>query len=100
MYYPQGCSKWNPIEHRYFSYISRNWRGKPLINVEIVKKFVDNTTTNQGLISYSVIDETVYEKGKTISQNDKNNLNIVYIDEKVKWNYIVFPNNKNITDIN
>jgi Rhodopirellula transposase DDE domain len=48
-HYPMGCSKWNPVEHRLFSFISKNWEGKPLKTLEIMLGFIRGTTTIKGL---------------------------------------------------
>ena len=93
MYYPQGTSKWNKIEHRYFSQISRNWRGKPLTTLKIVKNLINSTTTSTGLLSYCMIDEQHYSTGIKINNKDKKCINLKYDDEKVKWNFTIEPNN-------
>ena len=61
---PPGTSKWNKIEHRLFSYISKNWRGKPLLTKEMVVNLISNTKTNKGLKVMAVLDEHEYVKGK------------------------------------
>ncbi len=76
-HFPPGTSKWNKIEHRLFSYISKNWRGRPLISKEVVVNTIGNTTTNQGLKVMSVLDENVYEKGKKISKKVFDSLNVI-----------------------
>ena len=96
MYYPQGTSKWNKIEHRYFSQISRNWRGKPLTTLKIVKNLINSTTTSTGLLSYCMIDEQHYSTGIKINNKDKKCINLKYDDEKVKWNFTIEPNNHSL----
>lgn len=75
-HYPSGASKWNPIEHRLFSQISRNWSGQPLRTLDIILGFIRGTTTTTGLKVEAVLDQRVYEKGITISQKEMNRLNI------------------------
>jgi hypothetical protein len=61
-HFPPGASKWNKIEHRLFSYISKNWRGKPLINLELIVKLIANTTTEKGLIVRAMKDQNIIRK--------------------------------------
>ena len=68
-HFPPGTSKWNKIEHKMFSYISKNWRGKPLIARETVVKLIASTATTKGLEIQALLDENVYEKG--IKVNDE-----------------------------
>jgi len=75
-HYPSGASKWNPIEHRLFSQISRNWAGQPLRTLDIILGYIRGTTTSTGLKVGAVLDERVYEKGITISQKEMSRLNI------------------------
>jgi len=75
-HYPSGASKWNPIEHRLFSQISRNWAGQPLRTLDIILGYIRGTTTSTGLKVEAVLDERVYEKGITISQKEMSRLNI------------------------
>ena len=60
---PRGTSKWNKIEHRLFSYISMNWRGRPLISHEVIVNLIAATTTPKGLKVRAGIDRTVYPTG-------------------------------------
>lgn len=69
-HFPPGTSKWNKIEHRLFSYISQNWRGKPLISRETIVNLIAKTTTKTGLKVMAVIDENEYEKGKEVSEDE------------------------------
>jgi len=62
-HFPSGTSKWNKIEHRLFSYISKNWRGRPLINIETVINLISHTTTRTGLEVMAVLDKNIYQKG-------------------------------------
>lgn len=88
-HYPPGTSKWNKIEHRMFSYISMNWRGKPLVDFETVVNLIGNTRTKQGLKIKSVLDQNVYEKGVKISDDQFEKINLTYGSENPKWNYAI-----------
>jgi hypothetical protein len=86
-HYPPGTSKWNKIEHRMFSYISMNWRGRPLDSYEIVLKLIGSTTTKTGLKIKAVLDKNKYEKGIKISDDEMGEINITYGKVNPKWNY-------------
>ena len=90
-HFPPGTSKWNKIEHRLFSYISINWRGKPLISYEVVVQLIGATTTTKGLKVKSEIDENVYETGIKVSDKDFNQINIIRDDFHGEWNYTILP---------
>jgi hypothetical protein len=89
-HYPPGTSKYNKIEHRMFSYISINWRGKPLTTFSIILNLIANTTTVTGLKIYSMIDYKNYDLGIKISEEDFNKINITYNSEN-KLNYFISP---------
>lgn len=90
-HFPPGTSKWNKIEHRLFSYISINWRGKPLISYEVVVQLIGATTTTKGLKVKSEIDENVYETGIKVSDEDFKSINIARDDFHGEWNYTILP---------
>ena len=90
-HFPPGTSKWNKIEHKLFSYISLNWRGKPLTSYEMVVKLIGSTATAGGLKVVSELDTNVYEKGIKVSDKDFEKLNIQRDDFHGEWNYIVSP---------
>ncbi len=69
-HFPPGTSKWNKIEHRMFSFISMNWKGKPLTSYEIIVNLIKGTTTTKGLSIDAQLDEGIYEKGKTFSEKE------------------------------
>ena len=94
-HFPPGTSKWNKIEHRMFSYISKNWRGRPLITKETVVQLISNTTTKTGLKIQSQLDLRKYEIGKKISKKQMGNLNLKEFKFCGKWNYKIIPQ-KNI----
>ena len=92
-HFPPGTSKWNKIEHRLFSYISKNWRGRPLETLEIIVNLIESTTTSKGLKVKCGVDRTDYETGKKVSDAELSEVNIVRNDFHGEWNYIIFPNN-------
>lgn len=91
-HFPTGTSKWNKVEHRLFCYISKNWQGKPLIDIETIVNLIGSTTTEKGLSVICRVDENEYETGKKITEDQKQNLNIEFVGPNVKWNYIIRPN--------
>lgn len=90
-HYPPGTSKWNKIEHRMFSFISMNWKGKPLENFETVLKLISETKTKTGLKISSKLDERTYEKGKKISQEDYETIVLKFKNKFPLWNYKIEP---------
>jgi len=90
-HFPPGTSKWNKVEHRLFCYISSHWRGQPLVDVITVIDLIGSTTTATGLKVTCVKDETIYEIGKKVSDDDFSKLNIKRDDNFPAWNYIISP---------
>ncbi len=90
-HFPPGTSKWNKIEHRMFSFISQNWRGKPLISHEVIINLIANTTTEKGLEIQCVLDENKYPKGIKISDKELAKVNIKREDFHGEWNYTIEP---------
>jgi len=90
-HFPPGTSKWNKIEHRLFSYISKNWRGKPLINYETVVNLIANTKTKKGLTVSAVLDKNHYESGIKVSDKEMTDVNIKGDKFHPEWNYSVMP---------
>jgi hypothetical protein len=90
-HYPPGTSKWNKIEHRLFSFISSNWRAKPLKDYETVVNLISNTTTSKGLKVKCRLDHRKYPIGVKISNQDMENLNIVHNKFHGEWNYTLYP---------
>ena len=88
-HFPPGTSKWNKIEHRLFSYISKNWRGKPLLTRETVVNLIANTTTVEGLRVQAVLDENEYVTGKEVSDEEMTSLNIRGDFFHPEWNYTI-----------
>lgn len=91
-HFPPGTSKWNKIEHRLFSQISLNWRGVPLVDYETVVQLIGSVKTSKGLSVMSKLDENIYEKGKKISNEKMNEINILRRRFHGEWNYVIKPN--------
>ena len=90
-HFPPGTSKWNKIEHRLFSFITKNWRGKPLISFEVIVNLIANTRTEKGLRVECSIDRDSYEKGIKISKAEMLTLNIKADEFHGEWNYTIAP---------
>ena len=93
-HYPPGASKWNKIEHRMFCYISKNWQGKPLIDIETVVSLISNTTTKNGLKIDCLVDNNVYAIGRKVSDEELAQINHIPYERLGKWNYTIMPNCK------
>lgn len=91
-HFPPGTSKWNKIEHRLFSFISQNWRGKPLISRVVIINLIASTTTNTGLKVECVLDKNKYAKGLKISNEEFSKINLKQETFHGDWNYIIAPN--------
>jgi hypothetical protein len=92
-HYPPATSKWNKIEHNLFSYISINWRGKPLTCLDTVIELISHTTTDSGLTVTAVADMNTYEKGIKISDEEMETLNLERHEFHGEWNYTMRPRN-------
>jgi len=90
-HYPPGTSKWNPIEHRLFSEISKNWQGKPLNSYEAIINYIKTTTTKTGLTVKAKLVKKEYAKGIKISKEEFNQLLIHNHSMLPKWNYTIEP---------
>ena len=86
-HYPPGTSKWNKIEHRLFSFISLNWKGKPLVNFETVVNLIGGTRTNTGLKVKAVLDTHQYETGVEVTKEDIDQLRLKRHKLHPDWNY-------------
>lgn len=91
-HYPPGTSKWNKIEHRLFSFITKNWRGRPLITHEVVVNLIGATTTTTGLTVDCQLDHTEYEKGRTVSEQEFKQIRLFQDQFHGEWNYKIVPN--------
>lgn len=90
-HFPPGTSKWNKIEHRMFSYITKNWRGRPLETRETVVQLISNTRTKTGLEIKAILDNNIYEKGKLVDEAEMLNINQRQNDFHGEWNYQILP---------
>lgn len=90
-HFPPGTSKWNKIEHRLFSFISKNWRAKPLTCHEVIVNLISSTTTQKGLKVKCRLDKNKYQKGIKISDHEISKINIKRDNFLGDWNYIIFP---------
>jgi len=90
-HFPPGTSKWNKIEHRMFSFVSINWRGKPLESLEVIIDLIASTTTTSGLKVYARLDPGEYEKGIKVSDSELAAVNITRHDFHPDWNYTIHP---------
>jgi transposase len=88
---PPGTSKWNKIEHRLFSFISQNWRGRPLVCHQTIVQLIAATTTEAGLTVQSEIDTNSYPKGIKVSDAEMQALNLHRHDFHGEWNYTIKP---------
>lgn len=90
-HYPPGTSKWNKIEHRLFSYITKNWRGHPLIDYRTVVELIAATTTKAGLVVQVRLDKRQYQKGKKVPASEIQKLNLRRHTFHGEWNYTISP---------
>lgn len=90
-HYPPGTSKWNKIEHRMFSQITKNWRGRPLESLETVVSLIGNTKTSTGLRINAAVDPRSYETKKKISDTEINALDLTREEFHGEWNYSLSP---------
>ena len=90
-HFPPGTSKWNKIEHQLFSFITKNWRGKPLVDYRTIVSLIEGTTTRTGLTVRCELDSTEYEKGKKVTDEELAAVNIVRDDFHGEWNYTILP---------
>ena len=93
---PPGTSKWNKVEHRLFCYISKNWAGKPLIDIKTIVNYISNTTTPNGLTVKCVVDYNQYETSIKISDDQIETIDIERVGPYGDYTYIIrgFKNNK------
>lgn len=91
-HFPPGTSKWNKIEHRLFSHITENWRGRPLISHEVVVNLIANTRTEAGLHVEADIDRKQYPIGRKVSNDELAKVNLFQADfHGENWNYVIKP---------
>jgi hypothetical protein len=93
---PPGTSKWNKIEHRLFSFISMNWRAKPLVSYRVIVDLISATTTKTGLTVQCELDTRSYPKGIVVTDREMAEINIIRDEFHGEWNYTLRPcNNQN-----
>ena len=92
---PPGTSKWNKIEHRLFSFITQNWRGKPLVSHEVIVNLIAATTTQEGLRVECRLDTNSYPKGIKVTKEEIDRINMKRDSFHGEWNYTIYPNNTN-----
>ena len=90
-HFPPGTSKWNKIEHRLFSYISQNWKGQPLISLQLIVDLIESTKTTTGLKVKSRKDEKEYLKGIKVTNQEMQALNLDRSEFHGEWNYKINP---------
>ncbi len=90
-HFPPGTSKWNKIEHRMFSYISQNWRGKPLVSIETIVNLIGATKTKKGLKIQTSVDTNEYKKGIKIKDEEIESLALEREVFHGEWNYTIHP---------
>lgn len=88
-HFPPGTSKWNKVEHRLFCYISKNWQGKPLVDMETIVSLIGSTTTEKGLKVICQVDERYYETGLKVSDDEMGQIRMQKGDPFPSWNYII-----------
>lgn len=90
-HYPTGASKWNPIEHRLFSQISKTWAGTPLTSYELILDALRSTKTSTGLHVEATLFDTTYKKGLSVTDAEMKLLMIEKHDTCPNWNYTIYP---------
>ena len=93
-HFPPGTSKWNKIEHRLFSRITQNWRGKPLISLEVIVNLIAATVSKSGLKVHAEIDTRIYPKGVKVADAEIAQLNLIRDEFHGEWNYEIHPRNQ------
>jgi hypothetical protein len=90
-HYPPGTSKWNKIEHRMFSFISMNWRGRPLTSIRTIVELIANTRTSTGLAIQAAYDPNWYPTGQKITKAQLAAVPLTRHDWHGDWNYTIAP---------
>lgn len=90
-HFPPGTSKWNKVEHRLFSFISKNWRGKPLVSHKVIVELISATTTDAGLVVRASIDEREYKTGIRITDKQMGQVVMAPDPFRGEWNYTIHP---------
>lgn len=90
-HFPPGTSKWNKVEHRLFSLITMNWRGRPLVSYETIVQLIGSTTSTTGLTVRCELDQATYEKGVRVSDEELDAVQVERWEFHGEWNYTVYP---------
>jgi Rhodopirellula transposase DDE domain len=90
-HYPPGASKWNPIEHRLFSEVSKNWQGVPLQTYDVALNYLSTTQTKTGLTVSAKLNCKIYHKGQTAADEEMDLLNVHVHKTLPEWNYTIKP---------
>lgn len=90
-HFPPGTSKWNKIEHKLFSFISINWKGRPLTSYEVIVNLIGSTRTRTGLKVYAVLDDRTYQLKQKVSDQEMKSLRIEPDEFHAEWNYTIKP---------
>jgi hypothetical protein len=93
-HFPPGTSKWNKIEHRMFSHITQNWRGRPLLSLDLIGNLIANTATQQGLSIQAELDSASYPTGLKVSDEELVRVNLIPDPFHGDWNYTIAPSSK------
>jgi transposase len=91
-HFPPATSKWNKIEHRLFSFIAQNWRGKPLLSYEIIVNLIGSTTTTKGLEVVCELNPKKYAIGIKVTDEEMEKINLKKDEFHGEWNYIISTN--------
>jgi hypothetical protein len=90
-HFPPGTSKWNKIEHRMFSHITENWRGRPLVSHEVIVNLIASTRTRAGLRIRAELNEGKYPTGINVPDAQLNASNLKQPELHGDWNYAILP---------
>ena len=93
---PPGTSKWNKVEHRLFSFVTMNWKARPLVSYRVIVDLISATTTDTGLIVRCELDSAEYPKGIAVSDREMDGLNISRDAFHGEWNYTVQPSKPSV----
>jgi hypothetical protein len=90
-HFPPGTSKWNKIEHRLFCYISQNWRGRPLVSLQVIVSLIGTTKTETGLTVHAALDTNAYPTGVKVTDEQYATIQLHRADFHGDWNYTITP---------
>jgi hypothetical protein len=90
-HFPPGTSKWNKIEHRLFSFITKNWRARPLVSLEVIVNLIANTTTKKGLVVKAALDTNHYPSKIKVSDDQLRQIRLKRNEFHGDWNYTLSP---------